>query len=224
MSVSVRVSVVPSVLAGTLAMLALAGVPLASADAVLVALGVAMVVEGAWARGPLGGWLGGAGVALLSLVGSCHGHVGLATVAAVGVALAALAVPRRGFRALLLCAAAALSGRFPPMTWMAAAVLYGVACSRGRLGVREGAGLALAVALLVPSCARSPAAVVFLAILAASSALVFRWRRHAPLLLAASFPLFDAVALAVSGHTLLALECVAVVPFARRLALVEAFA
>ncbi len=68
---------------------------------------------------------------------------------------------------------------------------------------------------------------VLLAILVATHGLLLataaRRNREGAVLLEAAWPLLDAVALAACGHPLLAIECVAFVPFARRMALVELF-
>ena len=227
---------IPAIVSGTLAMMALAHISLASADAALVAIAVAGAIAAARVRGPLAGGLGGAAAAVVAFVGARHGDVLVATSAGAIVAVAPLgarAFPSGTWRLLVLLAACAVasSARLALAPWAAAIVLTGVACSRaraeGRVDLRAALALGVAIALIAPSCVRSAPAAALLAILVASHVLLLatsaRLRREGGVLLEAAWPLLDAVALAACGHPLLAIECVAFVPFARRMALVELF-
>ena len=225
----------PAAASGSLAMLALAGVRLPSLDAALLAIALGVGVAASRARGALAGSVGGAGAAIVALVGAAHGHATIATLAGAAVAILPLAgdrFPRGTFRLLLLAAAALAAGawRGEFVSWAAAVVLYAVSVERAsaadRVDARSACALAFSVVWLAVLCAQSTTSLAFVAILAGSCALLcVRSIRGGDALggsmLEAGWPLLDAVILAATGHVVLAIECVAVVPLARRLALLE---
>ncbi|HEY1955980.1 MAG TPA: hypothetical protein VGH28_10205 [Polyangiaceae bacterium] len=229
------VSALPAIASGSLAMLALAGVTLPSIDAGLLALALGIGVAAARARGAIAGSAAGAGAAIVALVGATHGHAATATIAGACIAIVPLGArffPRGSFRLLILAAAALATRSLPDhgmsfAPWAGAVALYAVSVDRARsserVDWRTALGLAVSVALLGAACAHAPTSLVFAAVLAATCVISAAPRdRLSGVMLAAAWPAFDAIALAACGHPVLALECLAVVPLARRLALLGA--
>ena len=133
--------------------------------------------------------------------------------------------PAHAPRSLSAAAAALGTLRVALLPWAAAIVVHGVVVSRARCEKRVAArtlcGLVLAVVLLAAGCAHATTPLVFVALFAASCAVCCVRSAFAGAMLDAGWPLLDAVVLAACGHPVIAIECLAVVPLARRLALLD---